>query len=125
MNIQKLILFICFISSFHFGVAQNSNIEISFGNYQQKAIEIVLTENNKTISQLFHSYEELKSSTKFKSLGIAIANYIHLENDAIKVNIAKISDDLKEKSHNKNTTLDISHSTDKKKITIDIQIKSI
>ncbi|CAM1371827.1 hypothetical protein [Tenacibaculum xiamenense] len=130
MNIKKLISFVCLLGTFYIGTAQNSNkhknnIEISFSNYHQKAIEIILTKNDKTISELFHSYKDLRNTNKFKELGIDLENCIYLENNAIKVNIDKIGYDLRGKSASNKTTMNISHNSDNEKITIDIQIKNI
>ncbi len=130
MNIKKLISFICLLCTFCLATAQNSNkhknnIEISFGNYHQKNIEIILTKNDKTISELFPSYKDLRNTNKFKELGIDLENYVYLKNNAIKVNIDKIAYALRGKSASNQTTMNVSHNSDDEKITIDIQIKNI
>ncbi|WP_028890424.1 hypothetical protein [Tenacibaculum ovolyticum] len=102
---------------------KGSGIDLIIDNYNNKAIEINITKNKKTITDKFSSYKELKNNKIFETTGLTISNYIHLKNNRIHIDINGLQKTINTKPEKKNQELIFSHSIEDDKIIISIKIK--
>ncbi|WBX78013.1 hypothetical protein PG911_07090 [Tenacibaculum ovolyticum] len=128
MCLKKIVLILSLFINLICSVGQinkqkDSSIDLIIGNYNNKAIDINITKNKKTITSKFSSYKELKNKKKFKTTGVIISNYIHLKKNRIHININGLQKKINIKSEKKIKELIFSHSIEDDKIIINIKIK--